>query len=116
MDTRPLTCNSGTPPEVSMKSVSFSASMAVLLALSHNALGANTDSQDMTGKWLGVFQVYPNFVRFDGTNWAQTSYVKASNPEKQVQFGRVIALNADGTTLVVGPGPAAAEFTCIEHY
>lgn len=34
--------------------------------------------------------------------WSERSYVKSSNPETDDQFGFSVALNADGSTLVVG--------------
>lgn len=54
-----------------MKSRSLGAAKALLgvtfaiFGFSAIALGASTNSQGMAGKWLGVFQVYPNFVRFE---------------------------------------------------
>ena len=37
-----------------------------------------------------------------GTGWSQQAYVKASNGEPQDSFGVSVALNDDGTTLLVG--------------
>jgi hypothetical protein len=43
-----------------------------------------------------------------GTAWAQTAYVKASNPGANDAFGASVSLSADGTVLVVGaPGEAS---------
>ena len=36
-----------------------------IFGLSHGALEASAASQDMTGKWLGVIQVSPNFIRIE---------------------------------------------------
>ncbi len=41
------------------------------------------------------------FARSGGT-WSQQAYVKASNADSNDFFGRALALNADGNTLVVG--------------
>lgn len=40
-------------------------------------------------------------LRFEGTNWMQRGYVKASNPEADDAFGGVVALSDDGATLAV---------------
>jgi hypothetical protein len=37
-----------------------------------------------------------------GSTWAQTEYIKASNPELQDQFGFSVDLSTDGNTLAVG--------------
>jgi hypothetical protein len=39
---------------------------------------------------------------FDGTDWSQQAFLKASNSGNSDQFGRAVALSADGTTLTVG--------------
>ncbi|MCH7823054.1 MAG: integrin [Proteobacteria bacterium] len=62
------------------------------------AAGVGGDQNDLCCSLAGAAYVF----RFDGTNWAQTAYVKASNPDGQDQYGGAIALNADGTTLAVG--------------
>lgn len=41
------------------------------------------------------------FNRID-TNWQQNAYIKASNTDIGDEFGRVVRLSADGTTLAVG--------------
>jgi tartrate dehydratase beta subunit/fumarate hydratase class I family protein len=48
---------------------------------------------------------------YDGTAWAQQAYVKASNPDAMDQFGRSLALSADGTTLAVGADGEASTAT-----
>jgi len=62
------------------------------------ATGINGDESDNTTLQSGAVYVF----RFDGTAWAQQAYVKASNTERDDQFGYSIALSADGNTLVVG--------------
>ena len=44
------------------------------------------------------------FFRFDGTDWNQEIYLKASNTEVGDGFGTSLALSADGRTLVIGAG------------
>lgn len=39
--------------------------------------------------------------RFDGTDWSQLAFVKASNIEPDDLFGFAVALSADGNTLAV---------------
>ncbi len=47
--------------------------------------------------------------RFDGTNWNQRAYIKASNTNAGDRFGSAVALRADGNGLAVGaPGEASA--------
>jgi len=48
---------------------------------------------------------------YDGTAWAQQAYVKASNPDAMDQFGRSVALSADGNTLAVGADGEASAAT-----
>jgi hypothetical protein len=60
--------------------------------------------------------------RFNGTDWAQTAYVKASNADGGNRpaglgdgFGKdSIALNADGTTLAVGADGEGSAATGID--
>jgi hypothetical protein len=40
--------------------------------------------------------------RFDGANWTEEAYIKASNPERADLFGYSLDLSDDGNTLVVG--------------
>ena len=40
--------------------------------------------------------------RFDGTDWFQQAYLKASNTDAGDTFGSSVALSADGNTLAVG--------------
>ena len=63
-----------------------------------NATGINGDQTDNSADFSGAAYVF----RFNGTNWAQTAYIKASNTEAFDAFGESIALSADGATLVVG--------------
>ena len=40
--------------------------------------------------------------RFDGTDWSEEAYIKASTPDLEVYFGFDVALSSDGDTLAVG--------------
>ena len=61
-------------------------------------------------------RVRPTCSRAPATAWSQQAYIKASNGESQDSFGVHVALNDDGTTLLVGSldedctatGPTAA--------
>jgi hypothetical protein len=63
-----------------------------------NATGINGDQNDNSASVSGAAYVF----RFDGTSWAQTAYLKASNTAAGDGFGESIALSADGATLAVG--------------
>ena len=72
-----------------------------------SATGVNGDHVDNSAPNSGAAYVF----RFDGADWTQQAYVKASNtegsfePDLADRFGHAIALNADGNTLAVGaPG------------
>jgi hypothetical protein len=60
--------------------------------------GINGDEE--TGEADGAGAVYV-FVR-DGAEWQQQAYVKASNTGERDDFGRAVALSADGNTMAVG--------------
>ena len=65
-----------------------------------NAVGINggaTAETDNSMTDAGAAYVFS----FDGSTWSQQAYIKASNPDAQDYFGHVVALNADGNTLVV---------------
>lgn len=55
----------------------------------------------------GAVYVY----RFDGRNWLKKAYIKASNSGSNDRFGNVLALNTDGTVLVVGAQGEASNGT-----
>ena len=63
-----------------------------------SATGVNGDQTDNSADWSGAVYVFG----FDGTNWAQTAYLKASNTDAGDAFGEPVALSADGATLAVG--------------
>ena len=63
-----------------------------------SATGVNGDQADNSAGTAGAVYLF----RFDGTSWAQHSYVKASNTDAGDLFGTVVALSADGNTLAVG--------------
>ena len=66
----------------------------------HTVVGS--DYSDISAGAAWVF-------KFDRTSWQQKAYVKASNADAGDQFGRGLALSADGETLAVG---AANENSC----
>ena len=63
-----------------------------------NTSGIGSDQSDNSAPGSGAVYLF----RFDGTDWFQQAYVKASNTEKGDQFGEAVALSADGNTLAVG--------------
>ena len=62
------------------------------------ATGINGNQDDNSASSSGAVYVF----RFDGTDWFQQAYIKASNSEAADSFGKGIALSADGNTLAVG--------------
>ena len=62
------------------------------------ATGINGNDADNSAANSGAVYVY---TRTDST-WSQQAYVKASNTEKNDQFGQSLALSSDGATLAVG--------------
>ena len=63
-----------------------------------NAVGVNGDETDNSANTSGAVYV---FVR-SGSTWSQEAYIKATNTGAGDEFGTSIALNLDGTRLVVG--------------
>ncbi|MCA3156455.1 MAG: FG-GAP repeat protein, partial [Burkholderiales bacterium] len=63
-----------------------------------NATGVNGDDTDNSASASGAVYVFAR----TGSTWAQQAYVKASNTGASDQFGRSLALSADGNTLAVG--------------
>ncbi len=62
-------------------------------------LGATAAQQQNTSmSFAGAVQVFEK----SGPSWSNTEYIKASNPDQTDQFGISVALNDDGSTLVVG--------------
>jgi hypothetical protein len=61
------------------------------------AKGINGKGATDAGQSSGAVYIY---VR-NGNRWAEQAYIKASNPGADDQFGYVVALSADGNTLVV---------------
>ncbi|WP_063653744.1 FG-GAP repeat protein [Aliivibrio fischeri] len=59
--------------------------------------GDANNSLDNTASASGAVYVY----RFDGENWIEQSYIKASNIDVNDQFGSSLSLAADGNTLAV---------------
>lgn len=70
--------------------------------------GINGDQDDNTTEFAGAVYVF----RYDGINWSQQAYIKASNTGNEDPavyfepqgdgFGRGIALSSDGRTLAAG--------------
>jgi hypothetical protein len=66
-----------------------------------NATGVGGNQANISGIDAGAVYI---FTRSSGT-WTQQAYIKASNTGAQDEFGRSVALSADGNTLAVGaPG------------
>jgi hypothetical protein len=63
-----------------------------------NAIGINGDRNNDMAESSGAVDI----LEFDGLEWSQISYVKASNTDAEDHFGFSAALSADGKTLVVG--------------
>lgn len=62
------------------------------------AAGINGDQGDNSTHSAGAAYLF----RFDGFEWIQRSYVKASNADVQDEFGGSVALSADGESLAIG--------------
>ena len=63
-----------------------------------NATGINGDQTNLSASQAGAAYV---FVR-SGSNWSQQAYIKASNTEAQDLFATSVAINSDGSRLVIG--------------
>ena len=92
-------------------SVALSADGTTLAVGAHGeasaAPGIEGDQTSNADAEAGAVYVFA----FDGTAWAQQAYIKASNPDAMDQFGRSIALSADGNTLAVGADGEASPAT-----
>ncbi|HOU91838.1 MAG TPA: hypothetical protein PLU22_12375, partial [Polyangiaceae bacterium] len=62
--------------------------------------GIGGDQDDDSAANSGAAYV---FTRSGSGVWSQQAYVKASNTAAGGNFGRCVALSADGATLAVGP-------------
>jgi hypothetical protein len=74
-----------------------------LLAVSANfedssASGVGGNGADNSMSSSGAVYTYTR----SGTTWSTQSYIKASNPGANDEFGRYLAISADGSTLAVG--------------
>lgn len=65
---------------------------------SSGSAGINGNQNDTSASGAGAVYV---FGRSGGT-WVQQTYVKASNPRSNANFGWALALSGDGSTLAVG--------------
>jgi hypothetical protein len=82
---------------------------AVSLSADGNLLAVGSFDEDGSSRTInGPYDNKSNgsgaayvFAR-SGTTWAQQAYIKPSNGEPQDSFGVDVALNSDGTTLLVG--------------
>jgi len=73
------------------------------------ATGINGDEEDNSETSSGAVYV---FVRSDNV-WTQQAYIKASNAERNDEFGSSIALSSDGMTLAVGAWKESSNVTGI---
>jgi hypothetical protein len=84
------------------ESIALSADGETLAVGAHgedsNAIGIGGDQSDNSGHQSGAVYLF----RFDGANWHQQAYVKASNAGEEDRFGNSVALSADGNALIVG--------------
>jgi len=97
----------------------FGFSVALSAAGSTLAVGASGESSAATGiggdeadNSAGAAGAVYVFTR-SGTTWSQQAYVKASNTGSFDQFGRSLALSADGSTLAVGANGESSAATGI---
>ncbi len=65
---------------------------------SSNANGVNGNQFDNSSSKSGAVYVF----RFDGSDWGQEAYIKASIGDSGDLFGRSISLSGDGSSLAVG--------------
>ncbi|WP_339385756.1 FG-GAP repeat protein [Grimontia marina] len=63
-----------------------------------NAQGINGEEINDELDSAGAAYVY----HFDGSNWTQQAYIKASNTGAGDEFGKVVSVSGDGNTLAVG--------------
>jgi len=63
-----------------------------------NASGVNGDDNNNLADRAGAAYVF----HYDGTDWFQQAYIKASNSSNVYRFGYQLALSSDGMTLAVG--------------
>ena len=84
------------------------------------AVGAGSESSGATGingdqnNNLAIVSGAAYVFRFDGTDWFQQAYVKASNTDGGDRFGDAVSLSADGNTLAVGAGGEDSNATGID--
>ncbi len=82
--------------------VALSANGAVLVVGAieedSNATGVGGDQADDMATRSGAAYVF----RYDGSDWMQEAYLKASNTDIDDEFGRAVDISDDGTTIAVG--------------
>ncbi|MEO8846509.1 MAG: integrin [Kofleriaceae bacterium] len=74
------------------------------------AIGVDGVQTDNTKAASGAVYVFTRA----GTTWMQEAYLKASNTDAADQFGRSLALSADGNTLAIGADGEANALTGID--
>ncbi len=62
------------------------------------ATGINGDESDNNATYAGAVYLFSR----TGSSWSQQAYIKASNTDASDNFGKSVALSADGNTLAVG--------------
>ncbi|MEP4548298.1 MAG: FG-GAP repeat protein [Saccharospirillum sp.] len=60
--------------------------------------GVNGDAFDIGANKSGAAYIF----EYDGVDWTQQAFIKASNTETQDRFGDSVSLSGDGNTLAVG--------------
>ena len=83
-------------------SISANGNMIAVGANGEDGAGAFLSEDESNNGRENAGAVYVFELEADA--WVQTSFIKASNPGGQDQFGRALSLNADGSTLAVGTG------------
>ena len=82
---------------------------SISLSADGNVLAVGADQED--GSAVGINGAQTNtaldsgavyLFRFNGNNWFQQAYIKASNTDAGDTFGESVSLSADGNTLAVG--------------
>ena len=76
-----------------------------------NATGINGNQADNSAVEAGAVYLYSR----SGSSWSQQAYIKASNTDAADEFGTVVALSGDGTTLAVGVSREASNTTGINN-
>ena len=78
--------------------VSDDGNTVAIGAHSEDSNGVNDNPRDNSMQLAGAVYVFNR----TGTNWAQTAFLKATNPDGGDMFGYAVSLTADGRMLAIG--------------